>query len=703
MAIIGKIRERGLLIATVVFVSLGLFVLGDLWSSPGGRMRGDEAIAEIAGTEISAMEFQRRCDEQADLYRANGTTVDNQMQEQIRNSVWNEILRELTLRKEAEKAGFGTILTKEEFDDIRWGENVIADFKNNENFKDPKTGQVDKALLKRYFASVQESDPALYDYQKRTFIPNRIYAKYNNLVKKSCFVNSSQVRDEFAAKNTKATFNFVAKRYDTEPDSLYPVSNDDLTAYFNSHRSEKKWKQTAARRFVYVRFPATATQEDINAVRDELAALKPEFSSTKGTADSLFVLRHANSKNATPQPYTAGSADMLNDSLITNADTGTVVGPFREGEFWKLVKVKELADVPEARVRHILFNTQGKSDEDATKLKNRADSVMAVVKRDRKKFPEMVRKFSEDPGSSQKEGDEAGVYDWFDKKRMVPEFTAASFDQKVGDITICKTSYGYHIVEVLGQRSRKERRILTVDARVRPDRAMKEAWKAASAFALENTDTASFRKAAQEKGIVYTPVDELRADAHYVPGLQDASAVVSWVNHAKLGDKPSEPLSADESYVVALLTGIREEGEPRLEDVREAMTREVIKEKKAAALVEKMTGKTDLNALAQELGVSVQSASEMALNSYSIPGGFSDPEVIGAIFALQNGQTSAPLKGDMAAYVVSMTTVTPAGEMPAGAEDLKSLTDRVRNRAEYQAFNAMKENAEVKDDRSKFY
>jgi parvulin-like peptidyl-prolyl isomerase len=703
MAIIGKIRERGLLIATVVFVSLGLFVLGDLWSNNGGRMRGDEAIAEIAGVEIPAMEFQRRCDEQADLYRANGTTVDNQMQEQIRNSVWNELLRELTLRKEAEEAGFGTSLSKEEFDDIRWGENVISDFKNNENFKDPKTGQVDKALLKRYFASVQERDPALYDYQKRTFIPNRIYAKYNALLKKSCFVNSSQLRDDFAAKNTKATFNFVAKRYDSEPDSLYPVGNDDLVAYFNSHRSEKKWKQSDARRFVYVRFSATPTQEDINAVRDELSALRPEFEAAKGQADSLFVLRHANTKNGTAQPYTGGTADVFNDSLITNADTGTVVGPYREGELWKLVKVKELADVPEARVRHILFNTQGKSTEDTDRLKARADSVLAVVKRDRKKFPELVKKFSEDPGSSQKEGDEAGVYDWFDKKRMVPEFTAASFDEKVGAITICKTSYGFHIVEVLGQRSRKERRVLTVDARVRPDRAMKDAWKNASAFALENTDTASFRTAALEKGLPYTPVDELRADARYVPGLQDASAVVSWVNHAKLGDKPSEPLAADESYVVALLTGIREEGEPRLEDVREAMTREVIKEKKAAAMVEKMTGKTDLNTLAQELGVTVQTASDMAFNSYSIPGGFSDGEVIGRIFTLQSGQTSTPLKGDMATYMVSMTTLTPAGEMPAGVEDAKAAADRVRNRAEYQAFNALKEMAEVKDERSKFY
>ena len=73
------------------------------------------------------------------------------------------------------------------------------------------------------------------------------------------------------------------------------------------------------------------------------------------------------------------------------------------------------------------------------------------------------------------------------------------------------------------------------------------------------------------------------------------------------------------------------------------------------------------------------------------------------IFSLQSGATSVPMKGDMAVYLVSMTTLSPAGEMPAGAEDVKVLADKVRNRAEYQAFNALKAAAAVKDDRSKYY
>ncbi|MFT3884802.1 MAG: peptidylprolyl isomerase [Flavobacteriales bacterium] len=700
MAVIGKIRERGNLLVILVGGALLLFVLDALLSNSGGG-RSDQSVGTIAGKDVSMQEFSQRVDAQLDLYKENGTTVNDQLQEQVRNSVWNDILRERTLMVQAEHAGFGTTISREEYDDIRFGNNIIPDFKNNQNFIDQATGQPNKDLLRKYFKNVQEQAPRLFEMQKLTFVPQRIYAKYNTLVRKSCFVNSVQAKQEWAAKNTKATFNFVARRYDAEPDSLYPVNDEDLRRYFSAHRTERKWQQKAARSFVYVRFAATPTEGDMEETRKELEQIKPDLIAAKGAkADSAFVMAYSDTKSAEATAYTPGTADKLNDSLIVHADTGSVVGPFREGNVFKLVKVAELAAVPEARVRHILLSTQGKSDEDQQKVKNRADSLLAVVKKDRSKFDALVEKFTEDPGSKST----GGVYEWFDKQRMVPEFTAASFDQKVGAITLCKTSYGYHIVEVLGQRTRQERRVYTVDRKVQPIQAMKEAWKKANEFALKNTDTASFRKSAEEQGLTYTPVDELRSDQRYVPGLQNANDVVRWVNHATTTLKPSEPLSSDDSYVVAVLTGIRKDGTPELQDVREAFTTEVRKEKKAEALATKMNGNTDLNALATALGTNVQSAADLPLSSSSLPGGYADAPVIGQVFALQNGQTSIPLKGDLGVYVVNMTALTPApAEMPEGAEDPKALSERVRGRAEGLVFNALKEAAKVEDDRARFY
>lgn len=698
MAVIGKIRERGTLLGIIVGGALVLFVVGDLiGNKSGGQERN---VGSIAGAEVSMQEFSTRVDQQLDLYRQNGTTVDNQLQEQVRNGVWNDLLRERTLAVQAADAGFGTSISREEYDDIRFGNNVLPDFKNNQSFQNPQTGQLDKDRLRQYFKYVQENNLALFDMQKRTFVPQRIQAKYNDLVKKSCFVNKAQVQDDWAAKNTKAAFQFVAQRMESEPDSLYPVNDTELRRFFDAHKDERKYRQTESRNFAYVRFSATPDQEDVDNAFADMKDLKTDLMAARTPkADSALVMAYADSKSPAPTAYKEGTADHLNDSLIIHADTGMVVGPFREGNSWKLVKVVQLADVQEARVRHILLNTQGKSPEEQATIKQRADSILAVVKRDRSKFEPLVSKFSDDPGSKST----GGVYEWFDRTRMVPEFTKASFDEKTGAITIAKTDFGYHIVEVLGQRDRKERRVLTVDRKIAPIQAMKAAWRLANEFSLNNPDTGSFRKSAEEKGYAYTPVPELRADQRFVPGLQEADEVVRWVNHAEADAKSSEPLTSGDSYVVCSLNGIREEGAPKLNDVRESFTKEVRKEKKADALVEKMKGKTDLQALAKELNISVQSSGDMPFNSNTISGGYSDIAVIGEIFALDSAATSAPLKGDMAVYVAHMDKLTPPSAMPEGAEDVKGLTDRVRNRAAGQLFNALKEGANVKDNRSKFY
>lgn len=698
MAVIGKIRERGTLLGIIVGGALVLFVVGDFIGNRSGGQ--DRNVGSIAGNEVSMQEFSTRVDQQLDLYRQNGTTVDNQLQEQVRNGVWNDLLRENTLSVQAEEAGFGTSISREEYDDIRFGNNVLPDFKNNQSFQNPQTGQLDKDRLRQYFKYVQENNLALFDMQKRTFVPQRIYAKYNDLVKKSCFVNTAQVQDDWAAKNTKADFQFVAQRMESEPDSLYPVNDTELRRFFDAHKGERKYRQTASRSFAYVRFNTTPSQEDVDNARADMMELKTDFETARGTkADSSLVMAYADTKDPKPTPYKEGTADQLNDSLILHADTATVVGPFREGNSWKLVKVTELADVEEARVRHILLSTQGMTPEEEAKIKQRADSILAVVKKDRSKFEDLVTKFSDDPGSKST----GGVYEWFDRTRMVPEFTKASFDEKTGAITIAKTDYGYHVVEVLGQRERKERRVLTIDRRIAPVQAMKAAWKTANEFSLNNPDTASFRKEAEANGYAYTPVPELRADQRFVSGLQEADEVVRWVNHAAADAKSSEPLTSGDSYVVCSLTGIREEGVPKLNDVRETFTKEVRKEKKADALAERMKGRTDLEALAKELNVNVQRSGDMAFSSNTISGGYSDITVIGEIFALDSGATSAPLKGEMAVYVAHMDKLTPPGTMPGGAADLKGLTDRLRNRAAGQLFNALKEGADVKDNRSQFY
>lgn len=103
----------------------------------------------------------------------------------------------------------------------------------------------------------------------------------------------------------------------------------------------------------------------------------------------------------------------------------------------------------EVNVSHILILTQGKSDEEKVKAKEKIDSLYSVVSLPDADFAAIATAYSEDPGSARR-GGELG---WFGRGRMVEEFDSISF--ALPDNAISKpfaTSYGYHIIKKHGHR-----------------------------------------------------------------------------------------------------------------------------------------------------------------------------------------------------------------------------------------------------------
>jgi peptidyl-prolyl cis-trans isomerase D len=101
--------------------------------------------------------------------------------------------------------------------------------------------------------------------------------------------------------------------------------------------------------------------------------------------------------------------------------------------------------IPETvKVRHILLKTQGKPPADEPKIKAQADDLLKQVQGGAN-FAELVKKHSEDPGSVST----GGEYDVQKNGQMVPEFENAAFTLKPGESQVIKTSYGYHVIQVV--------------------------------------------------------------------------------------------------------------------------------------------------------------------------------------------------------------------------------------------------------------
>ena len=98
----------------------------------------------------------------------------------------------------------------------------------------------------------------------------------------------------------------------------------------------------------------------------------------------------------------------------------------------------------ERRASHILIKAEaGMAAADRKAAKERAEALLAQVRKAPATFAELARKNSDDPGSAAKGGD----LDFFGRGAMVPAFDNAVFAMKPGEISnLIETDFGFHII-----------------------------------------------------------------------------------------------------------------------------------------------------------------------------------------------------------------------------------------------------------------
>lgn len=91
--------------------------------------------------------------------------------------------------------------------------------------------------------------------------------------------------------------------------------------------------------------------------------------------------------------------------------------------------------VNEAHCAHILVKTQKEAKELKARIENGED------------FGTLAQQYSSCPSKAQ-----GGDLGWFGPGQMVKPFEHASFSGKPGDIAVCRTQFGWHVIRILEQR-----------------------------------------------------------------------------------------------------------------------------------------------------------------------------------------------------------------------------------------------------------
>ena len=124
---------------------------------------------------------------------------------------------------------------------------------------------------------------------------------------------------------------------------------------------------------------------------------------------------------------------------------------------------------------------------------------------------------------------------------------------------------------------------------------------------------------------------------------------------------------------------------------------------KGAKIIEQLTN-TDLNAVAAQFELKVDTVQNVGFNSNFIPGLGNEPSVLFAVFNGTANTVAAPIVGNSGVYVIKPVAVNISEQASNDFIQQKSATEgKTRNEVGFKFIDALRKNADMEDNRYLFY
>lgn len=705
MATLEKIRNRaGILVAVVIGMALLAFILGDFLNSGGALFSNTQfEIAEISGKSIPYQKYQKDLNEIMEInkFSSGKSSLDEASVQQIQAQTWNQLVREYVL--EDEYAEIGLSVSSQELWDMVQGENIHPIIKNL--FTNPETGELNTMQVIR-FLKTYDQDPtgqqkAYWLFVEGQMIQERMFSKYSTLISKGLYSTKKEAENELNNASKKVDFEFVAQNINTVPDSLISIKNGDLKDYYENHRNE--YKQTASRSMEYVTFDVIASEADRTEAEEWINNIKEDFANTDN--DKQFA--------SISSDITFGNSYLKNEELpeelrdiMFDAKVGFMYGPYLKDETFLLAKLSEVKLIPDSvKAKHILL--QPTQNQDANQIYAIADSIKNLLENGAN-FAALSAKYSTDKAANEKGGD----IGWFRANQMLSPLSDTCFAAKTGEYKLVATQYGLHIVQVTNK-AKKEKKVMVsmIGRKIEPSsETYQNTYAQASKFAGNNHSYEEFLQAIEKEGLTKKIASNIKEADQELAGLENPRGLIRSIyntdenNIIKSQNNPIFELG--NRFIIGFVNDVKEEGFAPMEQVSAQLTVQVKKQKKAEYLADKFNKaiqeNKDLDFIASKFNTEVNEATDISFRSYSIPNAGIEPKLVAVATSTEADQITGPIKGDNNVFVIRVNNISTNENVTIDLQQKQAMM-QFQNRANYEAFEALKETSNIVDKRSKFY
>jgi peptidyl-prolyl cis-trans isomerase D len=707
MAVIGTLRKHSALAVILVGVAIGAFIVSDLFTGKRGSKHSVPTVGVIAGEEITAADYNRKVEDNIEIQKGNKNNENLTAQEtfDIRQNTWNQYLNEIIMGKEYEKLGL-TVTTDELYDLVQGPRphNLIRQY-----FQDPQTKQYDPQLVINFLQNLDNMKPEVKKQWlnlEKYIKDDRMSQKYQALVSKAYYVPQAFAALDNENKKKNAEIRYVGVRYTAIKDDEVTLTDKDYEAYYE--KNKHSYEQEPTRDIDYVIFEVLPSAEDRSNTREAIYQIYDDF---RNTPDYVTYINSTSDRRYDSTWYKKGQLPVTLDSLAFSASVGTFIPPFEQDNKWQMARVMDMQARPDSmKAEHILVAYKGsmRAAESITRTKEeaerKADSIFNIVNADKTKLQALAFSLSDDGSAKQNNGD----LGWFADGSMIGPFNEAVLKGKIGDIVKVETIFGYHIIKITGKKDPVNKvRVAIVERAIEPSsKTFQDVYTQASTFAGENSTQAKFDAAVTNQGLNKRSATYLREMGNSIPGIDYPREIVRWAftDGIEIGEV-SPVFDVGGSYVVAVLTVIREKGTVPLVQLKDNIKSFVMNEKKASIIKDRIKSSGgDIYQIARDFNMKVDTNLNLTFSARNIPGFGSEFQVIGEIFAMKEGDQSEPIQGNGGVFIVKLDRFYE----PPQAGDLKANSDQLQNAFRSRIsgnpmFTALQKKTKIEDHRLLFF
>jgi len=666
MAAIGKIRSWGPVLATVIGLALFAFIAEEMFRScEATNNERRQQVGEVLGKKISVQEFQSMVDEYQDVIKMTQGR-DNLSEEelnQVKDQVWQQFVNNTIIEKEADKLGL--TVTDEEMQNLfKAGTNPML---MQTPFVNQETGRFDVSQLTKFLADykkIQEQGNSqmieqyqrLYNYWKfmEKYIRQQLLnQKYQSLLSQCLLSNPVSAKQAFAAQNEESDVLLAAIPYSTIKDTDVEVKDADLKAKYDE-KKEQYHQYVETRDIKYVSYQVQASAADRAALMQTMKTAQEQLESGMTPAEAV---RKAQSQI----PYTgilatrkAFPSDIA--AKLDSMQVGQVSAPFETKYDNTLNVVKFIAktQLPDS-VEYRQIQVGGATVDESRKT---ADSIYTALKGGAD-FEALAKKYGQ---TGDKQWMTSAMYE---RSQTVDTDTKAYINAlntlAAGETKNLEFSQGNIVLQVTARKAMVDKYDVTVVKHTIDfsKQTYSDAYNKFSQYVSENKTLEGLEKNAEKFGFRVQERNDIYNSEHTVAGIRSTRDAMKWIFDAKAGDvSPLYECGTNDNLLVVALTKVHPVGYRALDDVKEQLKSEVIRDKKFEKVAAKLAGVKDIEA-AKKAGAVVDSIRQITFSApvFVQSAGASEPALSGAVAAVKQGAFSpAVVKGNGAAYLFQVLT-----------------------------------------------